>query len=463
MTGTCLFLEKRRFLLVKSHPLTILLAPFQSAFTKPTWQKVVLLIEGVLLAHGHRTVAAALRAVGLQEEKHFNGFHHVLSRARWSSLQLSRLLLVLLVRTFVQSGGMVELVVDETLERRWGPHITKCAYYHDPVRSSQKHKKISRGLKWLCLMLIVTPPWTQRSWALPFLCILLTSEERDVRLGRRHKTVPDWTKQLVKLVRRWLPDSAIKLIGDSAYSVVELGTVCRKQQVTLIAPLRFDACLYTPPPTRQPRQMGRPRLVGTRLPQLDQVLNDSHTAWHTTWVKWYGQGQQQIEWCSGTALWYRGGQAPLPIRWVLTRDPLGQRDARAYFSTDQQQSGLATVLDFMKRWPIEVTFEETRAHLGVQTQRQWSDMAIERTTPCLLGLYSLVTLIGQKLFPEGDVPCQQTAWYCKQQATFTDVLATVRRHLWNDFSYSTSPQHPDVILLPRSDLARLADVVCSSA
>jgi hypothetical protein len=169
---------------VWSHPLAQLLAPFQSAFSKPTWQKVVLLIEGALLTHGRRTVTAALRAVGLQEERHFNRFHHVLSRARWSSLRLSRLLLVLLVRTFVQPGGTVELVVDETLERRWGPHITKCAYYHDPVRSSQKHRKISRGLKWLCLMLIVTPPWTKRSWALPFLCVLLTSEERcEIVLG----------------------------------------------------------------------------------------------------------------------------------------------------------------------------------------------------------------------------------------------------------------------------------------
>ncbi len=312
-------------------------------------------------------------------------------------------------------------------------------------------------------MLIVTPPWTERSWALPFLCILLTSEERDASLGRRHKTVPDWTKQLVKLVRRWLPDRAIKLIGDGAYSVVELGTACRKQQVTLIAPLRFDACLYTPPPVRQPGQMGRPRLIGQRLPQLDHVLEDPRTIWHKAWVKWYGQGKQQIEWCSGTALWYRGGQTPLPIRWVLTRDPQGQRDARAYFSTDQQQSGLAIGLDFMKRWPVEVTFEETRAHLGVQTQRQWSDLAIERTTPCLLGLYSLVTLMGQKLYPKGDIPCQQTAWYRKQQTTFTDVFSAVRRHLWGNFCYSTFPQNPDVILLPRADLTRFADIICSSA
>ena len=117
----------------------------------------------------------------------------------------------------------------------------------------------------------------------------------------------------------------------------------------------------------------------------------------------------------------------------------------------------------MKRWPGEVTFEETRAHLGVQTQRQWSGLAIERTTPCLLGLYSLVTLLGQRLYPKGDIPYQQTVWYRKQQATFADVFFAVRRHLWGNFLYPTLPQNPDVILVPRADLNRFADLVCSSA
>lgn len=128
-------------------PLEMLLAPFRSAFTGSTWQKVVLLVEGTLLTHGQRTIAAALRAVGLQEDGHFNRFHHVLSRAHWSPLLISRLLLWLLVRTFVAPGAPVELVIDETLERRWGPHILKCGYYHDPIRSSEKHTRISRGLR----------------------------------------------------------------------------------------------------------------------------------------------------------------------------------------------------------------------------------------------------------------------------------------------------------------------------
>ena len=107
---------------------------------------------------------------------------------------------------------------------------------------------------------------------------------------------------------------------------------------------------------------------------------------------------------AGTAWWYRFGSTPLPIRWVLTRDPAGKRPPKAVFSTDQAQPAEEIVRDFMKRWSLETTFEESRAHLGIETQRQWSDLAIERTTPLLFGLYSLVTLFGSALAPEGHPP-----------------------------------------------------------
>ncbi len=128
----------------------------------------------------------------------------------------------------------------------------------------------------------------------------------------------------------------------------------------------------------------------------------------------------------GTAVWYRIGLAVLPIRWVLTRDPDGQLEPRAYFCTDQSLSTSEVVSLFIKRWTIEVTFEESRAHLGVETQRQWSDLAIERSTPCLLGMFSLVALFGQALHPDGKVPVQRTAWYHKTEATFSDVLGLRR-------------------------------------
>ena len=163
---------------------------------------------------------------------------------------------------------------------------------------------------------------------------------------------------------------------------------------------------------------------------------------------------------TGTALWYSTGTEPLPIRWVLTRDPEGKLEPRAYFSTNQAQCAAEIVEDFVKRWPIEVTYEESRAHLGVETQRQWSDLAIERSTPALLGLYSLVTLLGHALHPDGTIPIQQAAWYPKTQATFSDVLATVRRHLWGGLTFQTSATDPDVCLVPRTHLARLVQAAC---
>jgi hypothetical protein len=169
-----------------------------------------------------------------------------------------------------------------------------------------------------------------------------------------------------------------------------------------------------------------------------------------------------MELLSGTALWYSTlwADAPVPVRWVLGRDPEQRYETRAYFSTDQNQASAQIVSDFVKRWNIEVTFEESRAHLGIETQRQWSDMAIERTTPVLCGLFSLACLFANALHPDGKVPLYQTGWYHKSEASFRDVLAAVRRSMWGYFNYETSPLRADVCLIPRSVLDRLAFAAC---
>ena len=172
------------------------------------------------------------------------------------------------------------------------------------------------------------------------------------------------------------------------------------------------------------------------------------------------RSERTLEICTGTALWYRYGYDPLPIRWVLTRDPLGKRPPKAIFSTDPAQPAEEIIKDFMKRWSLEVTFEEGRAHLGIETQRQWSDQAIERSTPLLFGLFSLVALFGQALHPNGHIPVAQTAWYRKQTATFCDVLAAVRRQLWGQQTFPTSKSRPDVVLVPRSTLEQFSLAVC---
>ena len=441
-------------------PIISVLAHFEPLFTAPTWKKVVILLVGTMLARGRRTVTAALRQMGRQMDPHFSGFHQVLNRARWSSLAVSRRLLKVLVQTFVSVGGAVEIVMDETLERRWGPTISKRGHWRDSLLSSKERSVSSPGLRWVTMALVVPLPWTNLRWALPFLSVLATTPKVSVALNKRHKTLARLAEQMVKVVRRWLPNVTIKVIGDGAYSVIELGLTCVKQRVCLIAPLRLDARVFAPPEPPKPHQMGRPRVVGKRLPKLSTLLHDPQTVWETLTVAWYGGTDRKLEVTTGTALWYSTGTDPLPIRWVLTRDPEGKREPKAYFSTNQAQGAAEIVEDFVKRWPIEVTYEESRAHLGVETQRHWSDLAIERSTPSLLGLYSVVVLLGLALHPDGTIPVQQASWYPKTHATFSDVLATVRRHLWGGLTFQTSAAHPDLCLVPRSDLTRLIQAAC---
>ena len=441
-------------------PIIEVLTVFRPLFTAPTWRKLMTLLTGTRLSQGRRTVAAALRASGNEQAPNWSSFHQVLNRARWSPLAVSRQLLVLIVETFVPAGASVDLVIDETLERRWGSKIRKRGHYRDSALSSRKRSVSSPGLRWIVMAVVVTLPWTKQRWALPFLCVLATTPEVSEQLGKRHKTIAMWAQQMVNLVRRWLPDREIKLMGDTAYTVLELGLHAQAQHVTLITTGRLDAVLHEPPPERTPHTLGRPRVVGTRLPALEQVLQDPATLWQKLTLDWYGEGERTLEICTDTALWYRYGSDPLPIRWVLTRDPLGKRPPKAIFSTDPTQTAEQIIRDFMKRWSLEVTFEESRAHVGIETQRQWSDLAIERSTPLLFGLYSLVTLFGRALHPDGHIPVAQAAWYRKQIATFRDVLAAVRRTLWGHGTFPTSPTDPGVVLVPRSTLERWSVALC---
>src|SRR5215813_768563 len=219
-----------------SLPETILnvVAPFRPLFTAPTRRKLMTLLTGTLLAHGRRTVAAALRASGNAQVSNWSLFHQVLNRARWSPLAVSRQLLLLIVETFVPAGACIDLVIDETLERRWGSKIRKRGHYRDSALSSKERSVSSPGLRWIVMAVVVSLPWTKQRWALPFLCVLATTPEVSQRLGQRHKTIGRWAHQMLSLVRRWLPDRSIKLMGDTAYSALELGLHAQRQQVTLI-------------------------------------------------------------------------------------------------------------------------------------------------------------------------------------------------------------------------------------
>ncbi len=193
--------------------IAVALIPFARLFSARVWAHVQVLLAGAILAPARRTVAAALRAVGLAASPQFHRYHRVLSHARWSGLAVGRVLLTLLVAAFAPDGPLV-FGIDETLERRRGRKIAAKGIYRDAGRSSHSHFAKASGLRWACLMLLVPIPWAGRAWALPVLTALAPSARYDAARGRRHKALTDWARQLLRVVRRWWPARAIVAVAD---------------------------------------------------------------------------------------------------------------------------------------------------------------------------------------------------------------------------------------------------------
>jgi hypothetical protein len=442
-----------------------LLLAFAPLFSPSVWGYAQVLLLGAILAPGKRTVSSVLRIVGLGGEQHFQNYHRVLNRARWDSRAASRTLLGLLVPAFAPSGPIL-VGLDDTIERRWGKQIQARGIYRDPVRSSHSHLVKASGLRWLSLMLLVEIPWAGRVWALPFFTVLAPSERYHEKRHRRHKTLVDWGRQMMLQLRRWLPERPIVLVTDSGYAALDFlgGLANRRRSITCITRLRLDAQLYAPAPPRRKGQIGRPRRKGVRLPSLQQRVTDPQTRWRSITVPhWYSAGPRTIQIATGTAVWYRVGLPVVPIRWILIRDPQQQFRPQALLSTDLEVAPGQAVQWFVLRWQLETTWAEVRAKLGVETQRQWADLAIARTTPCLLALFSLITLLAQDLHQRGKLRVRQSAWYSKSQLTFSDTIAAIRRQLWSSPPLARSLKKQDLIKIPRLLFQHLTEALCYAA
>jgi hypothetical protein len=437
---------------------------FQPLFSKSVWKNAQTLLVGALLAIGKRTVTACLRVMGKSADKHCQNFHRVLNRAQWSALTASRLLLRLLVSTFAPTGELV-FGLDDTIERRRGEKIKAKGIYRDPVRSSKSHFVKASGLRWLSCMLLHSVPWAGTVWGLPFLTVLCPSERYYAEQKRQHQKLTERAWQMIALVARWLPDRVLVFVTDSSFAAfVLLDKVRRLKNVSLITRLRMDAQLYDFAPERKPGQKGRPRLKGARRPAPQERLEDPETKWKKIKVKdWYGGGERQVEVYSETCLWGTTGKPYVPLRWVLVRDVLGEFEPCAFLSTELTHKPLQMLTWFVRRWRMEVTFEEARAHLGIETQRQWNELAIARSTPVLFGLFSLVALMANALSKDQAKVVRTAAWYAKEQPTFSDALGLVRRCLWSSCHFQMSNSEADIVKIPRSLFERLTDAVCYAA
>jgi len=436
---------------------------FAPLFRERSWRHAEVLLIGAILVPGQRTVTGILRITGLCRERRFVNYHRVLNRAAWSGRAAARVLLGLLLDAFAPRGPVI-LGLDDTIERRRGKRIGAKGIYRDPVRSSHGHFVKASGLRWLGLMLLVPVPWAGRVWALPFLTALAPSERYCRERGLRRKKLTDRGRQLVLQARRWMPGRPLVLVADSGFAALEFLAALLRQEVICVTRLRLDAALYGPAPPRRPGAVGRPRTKGARLPTLAGVLANGGTPWQRLAVPgWYGEGDRIVEICSGCALWRHAGMPVVPIRWVLLRDPHRHFDPQALLCTDTAQDPVQVVRWFVQRWQLEVTFREARDHLGVETQRQWSDKAIARTTPCLLALFSIVALLATRLDRHARLRVSAAAWYRKERPTFSDTLAAVRRQIWIEQGLVTSRHSAETAKLRPALREGIAHALCHAA
>src|SRR6266699_986887 len=251
-----------------------ILRAFETVFSPPVWEWAKVLLIGAMLAAGERTVAAILRVMGRSNDRQFQNYHRVLNRATWSSRTLSRILLRLLVSLFVPDNAPVVIGIDETIERRRGSKIAAGGIYRDPVRSSKEFFVKTSGLRWMSMMLLPPIPWAQRVWALPFFTVLAPSERYNQQHRRRHKTLTDWGRQMIRQLRRWLPGRMLVVVADSTYAALELLACAARmiEPVVIVTRLRLDAALYDPAPVRK---------AGTR--------------WQRVTVTWYGGTTRTVE------------------------------------------------------------------------------------------------------------------------------------------------------------------------
>jgi hypothetical protein len=405
---------------------------FEGAFTRPTFQRFLVLMTGLIVTMGRRTVSRALRVMEpLLGEGHWCNYHRVYSQACFSMWELA-LALSRQVIAILPQGEPIILIADDTVQQKSGARVWAKGAHRDGRQSTRSHDKIKFGHKWMVLCVLVRLPGTKRPWALPVLCGLCRPEKTARQIGQRHKTAGKIALQFVMRMMRWFPNRRFILLGDSRATPHQLAYFAHRHsdRLTLISRLRGDANLYDAPQTHKGK---RSKKGNKQLAPRDQVAHLPH---HTDTIAWYGSSRRPLTHVDHTALWYSSlSRQVLPIRWVcVLADPRLPMEQAYFYSSDPAMSPRRIIELYAMRWNIEVTFEESRALLGLETTRHWCQRSVLRVTPILLGLFTAVSLMWKELSNRrGKTTWErlsQTPCYRKQELTFADALYLVRRELW---------------------------------
>lgn len=409
---------------------------FAPAFTKPTHARWCVLLVAAVLTVGGRTVSNLLRTVGRFAPGHASSYHRVLSRRRFWAWRAAKILTQLVLDAFYPTGE-IRLAGDDTVDEHPGAKVFGKGCHRDAVRSSHTFTAYRWGHKWVVLAVLVSVPWTKRSWALPILVALYRPKPKTKNANARHKTPATLMRQLLAVLIRWFPGRKFVFSGDGGFATHDLASFARRhrRQLTLVSRFYPDANLYTLPPARG-KTRGRPRKKGRKRPAPQEVVQQTQRRRRLT-VAWYGGGQRKVEVVTGTGHWYHSGADLVEVRWVFVHDLTGTHRDDYFFTTDVARTPQQIIETFTGRWSIETTFQELRAYLGLETTRGRTRHTVLRAAPMLFGLYSVVVLFYARL-PQRWRATTGITWSGKQTVTFSDAITAVRRWLWAEAILETA-------------------------
>jgi DDE superfamily endonuclease len=443
-------------------PARPLLDCLQGGFTRPTFLRIVVLALAAILTIGSRTVCNLLRTLGILAPGHPSSYHKVFSRRRWSCWRLARGLCGWVFDHLVPKGKVL-LAGDDTVDEHPGDKVFGKACHRDPVRSSHSYTAFRWGHKWVVLSVLVRFPFTKRQWALPLLVALYRSEADNLRAGRRHKTPQHLLRQLCCVLLRWQRARRFALAGDGDFNSHQTASFVadRRGRLSLVSKFYPNANLYEPAPLIQGKKpAGRPRKKGAKLPRPQDVV--ASAARSRMNVAWYGGGRRDVETVSGTGHWYKAGKGLVEVLWVFVHDLQGTHRDEYFFTTDVSMSVQEVIETYVARWNEETTFQEMRSYMGLETTRGWKEKTVLRAAPCLFGLYTLVACLYSQL-PRRYARLRAVDWAGKQDVTFSDAIAAVRRWLWVEWVFAIPGYKPAFAILPRPFRSLLLNALAPAA
>lgn len=437
---------------------------FKLCFTQPSFGSFQALLAGALLNRGRQTVANMVRSAGPMADKNYASYSRFFNDSVWEEKTYSFLLLETILKTLPShSRPQIRIVVDENLLRRKGKNVYGKCLHRDAVRSSQKHLVTTYGQKWVVFTVLVSIPGTRRSWALPIELDIYQTKRYCQQHNLDYLSSTGITRLFLNRLKANFPHLSLEVIADGGFASVSFVAFCSDEAIKLSGKTKINTILYKDPPRVQHKRRGRKKIKGTRKKSLKLMAQDSRTSFKELEVHWYDGQIKKVQVLNQEGLWYKPGKGLVRIRLVLVRDPKGTHQDECLYSTDLQATEKEIIETVVLRWNIEVTFEELREYLDLESMKNWTEPSVKKQTLFVFSLYSLTAAWFSEFLKKKSPAPRSESWYVKDHYTFSDALYFLRREILNEFIFSTSTLHQHAYLIPRDSAEFLVDNLARAA